>query len=43
VLGPTSPQGEEHYQSLETAVTSVGQHYLEVDLLHSKFCICAVF
>jgi hypothetical protein len=28
----------EQYQSLEIALTNVGEHYLKVDLLHSEFC-----
>jgi hypothetical protein len=28
----------EHYQSLETALTNVGQHYLKVNLFHIEFC-----
>jgi hypothetical protein len=30
--------GAEHYQSLEIALTNVGQHYLKVDLFHIEFC-----
>jgi hypothetical protein len=33
-----SPLGAEHYQSLETALTDVRQHFLTVDLFHIEFC-----
>jgi hypothetical protein len=32
------PLGAEHYQSLETALTDVGQHYLKVDVFQIQFC-----
>jgi hypothetical protein len=30
--------GAEHYESLEIALTNVGQHYLKVDVSHVDFC-----
>jgi hypothetical protein len=30
--------GAEHYQSLETALASVGYHYLKMDPFHIEFC-----
>jgi hypothetical protein len=35
--------GVEHYESLETALTNVGEHYLKVDLFHIEFCNDAAF
>jgi hypothetical protein len=35
--------GAEHYQSLEIALTSVRQHYLNVDFFHIEFCNDAAF
>jgi hypothetical protein len=35
--------GAEHYQSLKTALTNVGEHYLKVDLFHIEFCNDAAF
>jgi hypothetical protein len=33
----------EQYQSLETALTNVGEDYLKVDLFHIEFCNDAAF
>jgi hypothetical protein len=30
--------GAEHYQSLEIALTNVGQHYLKLDVFHIESC-----
>jgi hypothetical protein len=30
--------GAEHYQSVEIALTNVGQHYLKLELFHIEFC-----
>jgi hypothetical protein len=30
--------GAEHYQSPKTALSSVGEHYLKVNLFHIEFC-----
>jgi hypothetical protein len=37
---PVSPLlfAAEHYESLEIALTNIGQNYLKVDLFHIEFC-----